>query len=91
VGQPGGDAALAHDDHAVGVASQFLTSGLVYIQRNADDERTEYPVTPNGVATNLPLVGDYAARIEAVYPRRGESREVNSMRVRAVPTPAARS
>ena len=32
------------------------SSGLVYIERNADDERTEHPVSPNGVATDLPLV-----------------------------------
>jgi carboxyl-terminal processing protease len=50
-GNPGG-----YVNEAVGVASQFLSSGLVYIQRNADDERTEYSVTPNGVATDVPLV-----------------------------------
>jgi carboxyl-terminal processing protease len=50
-GNPGG-----YVNEAVGVASQFLSSGLVYIQRNAANERTEYPVTPNGVATNLPVV-----------------------------------
>jgi carboxyl-terminal processing protease len=50
-GNPGG-----YVNEAVGVASQFLSSGLVYIQRNAADERTEHSVTPNGVATDLPLV-----------------------------------
>jgi carboxyl-terminal processing protease len=50
-GNPGG-----YVNEAVGVASQFLSSGLVYIQRNADDKRTEYSVTPDGVATDLPLV-----------------------------------
>jgi carboxyl-terminal processing protease len=50
-GNPGG-----YVNEAVGVASQFLSRGLVYIQRNADDKRTEYSVTPDGVATDLPLV-----------------------------------
>ncbi|MGH2474446.1 MAG: S41 family peptidase, partial [Candidatus Limnocylindrales bacterium] len=50
-GNPGG-----YVNEAVGVASQFLTSGLVYIERNAADERTEHPVSPDGVATDLPLV-----------------------------------
>jgi carboxyl-terminal processing protease len=50
-GNPGG-----YVNEAVGVASQFLSSGLVYIQRNADGERTEYSVSPKGVATDLPLV-----------------------------------
>lgn len=50
-GNPGG-----YVNEAVGVASQFLSSGLVYIERNAAGERTEHPVTPNGVATDLPLV-----------------------------------
>jgi carboxyl-terminal processing protease len=50
-GNPGG-----YVNEAVGVASQFLSSGLVYIQRNAADARTEHSVTPNGVATDLPLV-----------------------------------
>jgi carboxyl-terminal processing protease len=57
-------------NEAVGVASQFLTSGLVYIERNAADERTEHPVTPNGVATDLPLVvvvdGNTASSAEIV-------------------------
>lgn len=43
-------------NEAVGIASQFLSSGLVYIERNAADERTEHPVSPGGVATDLPLV-----------------------------------
>ena len=50
-GNPGG-----YVNEAVGVASQFLSSGIVYIERNADDERTEHPVSPDGVATDLPLV-----------------------------------
>ncbi len=64
-GNPGG-----YVNEAVGVASQFLTSGLVYIERNAADERTEHPVTPDGVATDLPLVvlvdGNTASSAEIV-------------------------
>jgi carboxyl-terminal processing protease len=64
-GNPGG-----YVNEAVGVASQFLTSGLVYIERNADDERTEHPVSPDGVATDLPLVvlvnGNTASSAEIV-------------------------
>jgi carboxyl-terminal processing protease len=43
-------------NEAVGIASQFLTSGIVYIERNNAGERTEHPVSPGGVATDLPLV-----------------------------------
>ena len=50
-GNPGG-----YVNEAVGIASQFLPSGLVYVERNAADERTEHAVTPDGVATDLPLV-----------------------------------
>ena len=50
-GNPGG-----YVNEAVGVASQFLSSGIVYIERNADGDRTEHPVSPDGVATDLPLV-----------------------------------
>ena len=50
-GNPGG-----YVNEAVGIASQFLTSGIVYIERNAANERTEHPVSPGGVATDLPLV-----------------------------------
>jgi carboxyl-terminal processing protease len=50
-GDPGG-----YVNEAVGVASQFLSSGIVYIERDADDHRTEHPVSPNGVATDLPVV-----------------------------------
>jgi carboxyl-terminal processing protease len=64
-GNPGG-----YVNEAVGIASQFLTSGLVYIERNAADERTEHPVTPGGVATDLPVVvlvnGDTASSSEIV-------------------------
>ncbi len=64
-GNPGG-----YVNEAVGVASQFLTSGIVYIERNAADERVEHAVSPGGVATNLPLVvlvnGDTASSSEIV-------------------------
>ncbi len=64
-GNPGG-----YVNEAVGVASQFLTSGLVYIERNAAGERTEHPVTPDGAATDLPLVvlvdGNTASSAEIV-------------------------
>jgi carboxyl-terminal processing protease len=64
-GDPGG-----YVNEAVGVTSQFLSSGLVYIERNAADERTEHPVTPDGVATDVPLVvlvdGNTASSAEIV-------------------------
>jgi carboxyl-terminal processing protease len=50
-GNPGG-----YVNEAVGVASQFLTSGLVYIERNAQGGTTDHAVSPGGVATDLPLV-----------------------------------
>ena len=64
-GNPGG-----YVNEAVGIASQFLASGIVYIERNAANERTEHPVTPGGIATDLPLVvvvdGDTASSSEIV-------------------------
>jgi carboxyl-terminal processing protease len=64
-GNPGG-----YVNEAVGVASQFLSSGLVYIERNAADERTEHAVSPGGVATDLPVVvvvdGNTASSAEIV-------------------------
>ena len=64
-GNPGG-----YVNEAVGVASQFLKSGIVYIERNAANERTEHPVTEGGVATDLPLAvvvdGDTASSSEIV-------------------------
>ena len=64
-GNPGG-----YVNEAVGVASQFLGSGLVYIERNAADERTEHAVSPGGVALDLPLVvvvdGNTASSAEIV-------------------------
>lgn len=50
-GNPGG-----YVNEAVGVASQFLDSGLVYIERDADGNETKHDVSPNGVAIDLPLV-----------------------------------
>jgi carboxyl-terminal processing protease len=50
-GNPGG-----YVNEAVGVASQFLSSGIVYIERNADGDRKEHKVSPDGVATDLPVV-----------------------------------
>lgn len=50
-GNPGG-----YVNEAVGIASQFLDRGLVYIERDADGKRTEHEVSPDGVATDLPLV-----------------------------------
>ncbi|HUP53929.1 MAG TPA: S41 family peptidase [Methylomirabilota bacterium] len=64
-GDPGG-----YVNEAVGVASQFLKSGLIYIERNAANERTEHPVSEGGVAYDLPLVvivdGDTASSSEIV-------------------------
>ncbi len=50
-GNPGG-----YVNEAVGVASQFLDSGLVYIERDADGNETKHEVSPDGVAIDLPLV-----------------------------------
>jgi carboxyl-terminal processing protease len=64
-GNPGG-----YVNEAVGVASQFLSSGLVYVERNAKGDRTDHPVSPGGVATDLPLVvlvdGNTASAAEIV-------------------------
>jgi carboxyl-terminal processing protease len=50
-GNPGG-----YVNEAVGIASQFLSSGVVYRERNAQGGETVHDVSPNGVATDLPLV-----------------------------------
>ncbi|HET8787050.1 MAG TPA: S41 family peptidase [Candidatus Limnocylindrales bacterium] len=64
-GNPGG-----YVNEAVGAASQFLSSGLVYIERNAEGKTTDHPVSPGGVATDLPLVvlvdGNTASSAEIV-------------------------
>lgn len=43
-------------NEAIGVASQFLSSGVVYIERDAAGHETRHEVSPGGVATDLPLV-----------------------------------
>jgi carboxyl-terminal processing protease len=50
-GNPGG-----YVNEAVGVASQFLSSGDVYVERDAAGHETHHQVSPGGVATGLPLV-----------------------------------
>ncbi len=50
-GNPGG-----YVNEAVGIASQFLKSGVVYRERNAQGDETVHDGAPNGVATDLPLV-----------------------------------
>jgi carboxyl-terminal processing protease len=42
-------------DEAVGVASQFLTSGNVLLVRNAQGKTTPIAVEPGGLATNMPM------------------------------------
>lgn len=49
-GNPGG-----YVGEAIGVASQFLSSGVVYVERNAEGDETRHEVSPNGAATDLPL------------------------------------
>jgi carboxyl-terminal processing protease len=64
-GNPGG-----YVNEAVGVASQFLKSGLVYIERDAQGNETRHEVSPGGVATDLPLAlivnGETASSSEIV-------------------------
>jgi carboxyl-terminal processing protease len=50
-GNPGG-----YVGEAVAVASQFLASGNVFVERDAKGEEKPTPVSPGGVATDLPLV-----------------------------------
>jgi carboxyl-terminal processing protease len=50
-GNPGG-----YVNEAVGVASQFLSGGDVYVERDAAGHETHHPVSSGGVATELPLV-----------------------------------
>jgi carboxyl-terminal processing protease len=50
-GNPGGFV-----NEAVGIASQFIRSGDVYVERDADGKETRHPVSPDGVALDLPLV-----------------------------------
>ena len=50
-GNPGG-----YVNEAVAVASQFLDSGTVFIERNAAGEEKPSKVSPGGVALDIPLV-----------------------------------
>jgi carboxyl-terminal processing protease len=50
-GNPGG-----YVDQAVAVASQFLSSGIVYISRDAAGTETPTKVVPGGLAPQIPLV-----------------------------------
>ena len=50
-GNPGG-----YVNEAVAIASEFVASGDVYIERNAAGEEKATAVTPGGEATDLPLV-----------------------------------
>jgi carboxyl-terminal processing protease len=50
-GNPGG-----YVNEAVGIASQFLSSGVVYVERNAQGGEEPHDVSPGGIATDLPLV-----------------------------------
>ncbi len=50
-GNPGG-----YVNEAVGITSQFLKTGVVYVERDADGKETTHEVSPDGVATDLPLV-----------------------------------
>jgi carboxyl-terminal processing protease len=50
-GNPGG-----YVNEADAVASQFLKSGLVFIERAADGHETKHEVAAGGLATDLPLV-----------------------------------
>jgi carboxyl-terminal processing protease len=49
-GNPGG-----LKDQAVAVTSEFLKSGDVFIEQDAQGKRTAVPVKPGGTATDLPL------------------------------------
>ena len=50
-GNPGG-----YVNEAVGIASQFLRAGVVYVERDADGKETPHDVSAGGVATDVPLV-----------------------------------
>ena len=43
-------------DDAVGVVSQLLSTGNVYIRRTADGTQIPVPVKPGGIATDIPIV-----------------------------------
>lgn len=50
-GNPGG-----YVNEAVDIASQFIASGDVYIERDANGKETRHAVTGSGIALDLPLV-----------------------------------
>jgi len=50
-GNPGG-----YVNEAIGIASQFLPRGVVYIDRDASGKETPQKVTDGGVALDIPLV-----------------------------------
>jgi carboxyl-terminal processing protease len=50
-GNPGG-----YVNEAVAIGSEFLSSGNVYIERNAAGEEKPTAITPGGVAVEMPLV-----------------------------------
>jgi carboxyl-terminal processing protease len=50
-GNPGG-----YVGEAVGIASQFLGSGTVYVERDAAGKEKATPVSPDGAWTDLPLI-----------------------------------
>jgi carboxyl-terminal processing protease len=50
-GNPGGFV-----NEAIGVASQFLEDGTVFVERNAKGEETTHSVSDGGAATDVPLV-----------------------------------
>jgi carboxyl-terminal processing protease len=43
-------------EEAVGTASQFLTSGNVLLEKNAQGQTTPVPIQPGGVAPDIPMV-----------------------------------
>ncbi len=50
-GNPGG-----YVNEAVGIASQFIGKGDVFVERDADGNETRHPVSPGGVALDIPLI-----------------------------------
>jgi len=43
-------------DEAIGTASQFLKGGNVLLEKNAKGKITKFPIKPDGVAPDIPLV-----------------------------------
>jgi carboxyl-terminal processing protease len=50
-GNPGG-----YVNEAVGIASQFLSDGVVYIERDAQGNETRHEVSPDGAWRDLPVI-----------------------------------